>query len=120
MFIEIIPSLQDIHALLPQRPRGAYKGLMGRVLVIAGSRGMSGAAILASKAALRAGAGLVSLATVRSLAGLIDVTTPEVMTVSLPETAAGSVAAQARLTAANRAIMYHGGMTAIRWTKLMI
>ena len=41
---------------LPDRPHDAHKGTFGRVLVIAGSRGMSGASILAGSGALRGGA----------------------------------------------------------------
>ena len=48
-------------ATLPPRPRAAHKGSFGRVLVIGGSVGMSGAAHLAAKAAYRAGAGLVEI-----------------------------------------------------------
>ena len=46
---------------LPTRPARAHKGTFGRVLVIGGSIGMSGAAYLAAKAAYRAGAGLVEI-----------------------------------------------------------
>lgn len=42
---------------LPPRPQSAHKGAMGRVLLVAGSRGMAGAAALAAEAALRGGAG---------------------------------------------------------------
>ncbi|MGE3803948.1 MAG: NAD(P)H-hydrate dehydratase, partial [Gemmataceae bacterium] len=57
-------SLERVHELprLPARPGNSNKGTFGRVLVIAGSRGMSGAAVLAGSAALRAGAGLVTVA----------------------------------------------------------
>lgn len=48
-------------ARLPKRPRRAHKGSFGRVLVVGGSIGMSGAAFLAAKAAYRAGAGLVEI-----------------------------------------------------------
>jgi NAD(P)H-hydrate epimerase len=48
--------------VLPARSPDANKGTFGRVLVVAGSRGMSGAAVLAASAALRGGAGLVRLA----------------------------------------------------------
>jgi ADP-dependent NAD(P)H-hydrate dehydratase / NAD(P)H-hydrate epimerase len=95
MYTEIIPSLRDIQGLLPQRPRTAHKGTMGKVLVIAGSLGFSGAAILSSKAVLRSGAGLVSLATIQSLAGLIDVTNLEIMTIPLAETSSGTIASRA-------------------------
>lgn len=48
---------------LPARPANAHKGRFGRVLIIGGSVGMSGAAYFAAKAALRAGAGLVEILT---------------------------------------------------------
>ncbi len=50
----------DLSAL-PARPARAHKGTFGRVLVIGGSVGMSGAGYFAAKAALRAGAGLVEI-----------------------------------------------------------
>ena len=46
---------------LPLRPHDFHKGDAGRVTVVAGSRGMEGAALLCASAALRAGAGLVTL-----------------------------------------------------------
>ncbi|MEQ8838769.1 MAG: ADP/ATP-dependent (S)-NAD(P)H-hydrate dehydratase, partial [Lacipirellulaceae bacterium] len=48
---------------LPERDTDSHKGDYGRVLVIAGSRGMAGAAGLTGMAALRSGAGLVTVAT---------------------------------------------------------
>ena len=50
----------DLSSLPPRRPN-AHKGTFGRVLIIGGSVGMSGAGYLAAKAALRAGAGLVEI-----------------------------------------------------------
>ncbi|MBL7140366.1 MAG: NAD(P)H-hydrate dehydratase, partial [Planctomycetes bacterium] len=47
----------------PTRPADAHKGTAGLVLVVAGSRGMAGAAALVGNAALRGGAGLVQIAT---------------------------------------------------------
>ena len=47
---------------LPARPRDGHKGTFGKVLFVAGSRGMSGAAVLCGRAALRGGAGLVQVA----------------------------------------------------------
>ncbi|MCS6865219.1 MAG: NAD(P)H-hydrate dehydratase [Gemmataceae bacterium] len=53
--------IRELPQLLP-RAREGHKGTYGTVLVIAGSRGMSGAAILCGRAALRSGAGLVQVA----------------------------------------------------------
>jgi len=54
-FIESVPRL-------PHRESDTHKGTYGKVLVVAGSRGMSGAAVLCGSAALRGGAGLVQVA----------------------------------------------------------
>lgn len=60
----IMPEYIDrdyVRKLLRPRPKDSHKGQCGRVLVIAGSKGMVGAALLTAKAALRSGAGLVKI-----------------------------------------------------------
>ena len=52
----------EFHSLFGQRPRGAYKGNFGHVLLVGGTTGKSGAIKMAGLAALRAGAGLVTVA----------------------------------------------------------
>lgn len=52
---------RDVRRLLPQRKRDTHKGDYGKVLLLCGSRGFTGAARLAAKAALRTGSGLVFL-----------------------------------------------------------
>jgi NAD(P)H-hydrate epimerase len=77
---------------------GSYKNTHGHVLIIAGSRRMSGAAVLCGNAAMRSGAGLVTIATPASaLPAIAARVMPEVMTVELAETApqAKQAAAQA-------------------------
>jgi NAD(P)H-hydrate epimerase len=71
--------------MLPCRPRDGHKGTFGRVLVLAGSTGMTGAAALSSEAALRTGAGLVTLGIPASLNPILEVKVTEVMTYPLPE-----------------------------------
>jgi ADP-dependent NAD(P)H-hydrate dehydratase / NAD(P)H-hydrate epimerase len=77
---------------LPRKAEG-YKGDYGHALVIAGSVGKSGAAVLASWAALRAGAGLVTVATPEPVLPIVAAHTPEIMTEPLAATRAGSVSA---------------------------
>lgn len=66
--------------LLRARPRNSHKGTFGHVLVVAGSRGMTGAAVLAARAALKAGAGLVTVACPATERQLVALALPEVMT----------------------------------------
>ena len=86
------PSVADliepewVRLLLPQRRRTAHKGDFGRVLVIAGSVGMTGAGCLCAEAALRVGAGLVTVGCPDSLNDIMEVKLTEVMTFPLPET----------------------------------
>ena len=82
----------DIKKLLPSRRHDAYKYDFGKVLIIAGSRGMSGAAFLTAKAALRIGAGLVKVALPEGIAHVIENSMPEAMTLRMEETSEGSLA----------------------------
>jgi len=70
------------------------KGLYGHVLVVAGSLGKSGAAIMAGYTALRGGAGLVTVAAPDVVLSIIASAYPEIMTESLAATAAGTVSVQ--------------------------
>jgi hydroxyethylthiazole kinase-like uncharacterized protein yjeF len=70
----------------------SYKNTHGHVLVIAGSRGFTGAAALCGNAAIRSGAGLVTVATPVSAQPLVAAQVmPELMTASLAETDRGAV-----------------------------
>ena len=69
----------------PDRADDSHKGDFGRVLIVAGSRGMAGAAALCGLGALRGGAGLVTVACPASLANTVTAIEPGLMTVPLPE-----------------------------------
>src|SRR5262249_45536241 len=87
--------------LAPRAPAG-HKGTYGHVLVVAGSRGKTGAAAMAGLSALRAGAGLVTVASAASAIAEIASHAPELMTEPLPETESGSIALSANLDALTR------------------
>jgi NAD(P)H-hydrate epimerase len=79
-----------------RRSSHANKGDVGKVLVVAGSRGKTGAACLVGEAALRSGCGLVTIATPASSQPIVASSAiPECMTESLAETSSGSVAREA-------------------------
>ena len=77
--------------LLP-RPVDCHKGNCGRILVIAGSRGMTGAAVLAARAALGIGAGIVTLACPESLNDIYEAKLTEVMTLPVQDNGSGHFA----------------------------
>ncbi|MBU2529432.1 MAG: NAD(P)H-hydrate dehydratase [Elusimicrobia bacterium] len=80
---KIIPK--KLKGLITKRDNSSHKGDYGKVLIIAGSKGMAGAAILAGKAALKAGAGLVTIACPASERGIITAALPEAMTLPLSD-----------------------------------
>jgi NAD(P)H-hydrate epimerase len=88
--IELL-TRDQMRPLIPARAADAHKGDFGRVVVVAGSTGKSGAAVLCAQGALRAGAGLVTVAAPRSCQAIIAGHAPEVMTEGLDETSTGTV-----------------------------
>ncbi len=80
---------------LPARAADSHKGTFGRVLIVAGSRGMSGAAVLAGLGALRGGAGLVQVATTAEVLPLVASFNPCYLTAPLPQDADGRLPAAA-------------------------
>jgi hydroxyethylthiazole kinase-like uncharacterized protein yjeF len=80
---------------LPRRRRDGHKGDFGRVLVIAGSVDMPGAALLATLGALRGGAGLVTLAAVSEIVPWLVGSAPSAMFIRLPATPSGGIAERA-------------------------
>ncbi|GBE11989.1 bifunctional NAD(P)H-hydrate repair enzyme Nnr [bacterium BMS3Bbin14] len=73
--------------LLKKRKTSAHKGNFGHLLVLAGSGGKTGAAILSGLAALRAGTGLVTLAVPHELNPIFEASLVEAMTIPLPHSA---------------------------------
>jgi NAD(P)H-hydrate epimerase len=86
--------VNDIPKLKPRKP-DAHKGDFGRVCIVGGCIGMSGAAALAGRAALRAGAGLVRVAVPKSVLPIVASIEPSYTTIPLAEDSAGKISAKA-------------------------
>lgn len=93
-YVEML-TREAVARLIEPRRTDSHKGTYGRVLIVAGARGRTGAAILTAKAALRAGAGLVTVATPASCQPIVAAAGAEYMTLPLPETPEGTITADA-------------------------
>ncbi|MFH1963859.1 MAG: NAD(P)H-hydrate dehydratase [bacterium] len=87
-------TMKDAADHIPYRPVDAHKGSCGKVFVLAGSMGMTGAAALCSEAAMRIGAGLITLGIPESLNHIMEVKLSEVMTLPLPQTSLSAFSQQ--------------------------
>jgi NAD(P)H-hydrate epimerase len=83
-------ELSDVQHWLPKRSFDAHKYQLGNVFVLAGSIGLTGAAVMASESALRSGAGIVHLGIPASLNSILEMKLTEVMTIPFKETSEGS------------------------------
>jgi len=88
-------EINRIRSLIPKRRRYSHKGDYGHVFIVAGSRGKTGAAIMAARACLRTGAGLVTIGVPESLVTVFESRVTEEMTLPLPDTGNGSLSARA-------------------------
>ncbi|BCB96935.1 bifunctional NAD(P)H-hydrate repair enzyme Nnr [Dissulfurispira thermophila] len=86
---------QTASSLIPARYINSHKGDYGHVLVIAGSKGKTGAALMTAKACLRSGSGLVTLAVPESLANVFQDRVTEEMTLPLPDDGRGVISLKA-------------------------
>jgi NAD(P)H-hydrate epimerase len=109
---------------IPRNP-DTHKGDYGHLLVIAGSVGKTGAAVMACQAALRMGAGLVTLAIPKSLNAILEMKLTEVMTEPLPETPKQTLSLRAfsaivRLCENKRAVIIGPGLGTLKETQSLI
>ena len=72
-----IITREFVQTIIEKREKEIHKGDCGRILIVAGSHGMAGAAILAATAALRTGSGLVQVAIPKELFPIVQVGIPE-------------------------------------------
>ena len=89
-YLELL-TRERMRELIPMRTAESHKGDFGRVLIVGGSFGKTGAAHLAAAGALRSGAGLVTVATPRSCVPILAAMGAEYMTLPLEETPEGTV-----------------------------
>ncbi len=81
--------------LLSSRPGNSFKGDYGHVLVVAGSRGKTGAALMSSQAAMRSGSGLVTIGIPESLVASLQGRITEEMLLPLPDDGSGMMSSKA-------------------------
>ena len=75
----VVLEKEDLPALLPKRVVSGNKGTFGKVVLIAGSRNMAGAAILAARAVLASGAGMVKVVTASCNREILQTAVPEAL-----------------------------------------
>ncbi len=102
---------EEFSELALRRSAEGHKGLYGHVLLVAGSVGKTGAAVLCGQAALRGGAGLVTVATPEPALGTVAAAQAEYMTEALPTTASGTIASEAARLGGFAALLH--GMTVL-------
>ena len=92
--VELLDKV-NLAPLIPVRKKNSHKGDYGHVLLVAGSRGKTGAAFMAAKACLRAGAGVVTMGIPESLASVFQSRVTEEMTLILPDKGDGTLSKKA-------------------------
>lgn len=86
--VNILGELMDDSFIKPhilKRPKDGHKGTFGKILIITGSEGMTGAGMLSALSAFKSGSGLVYLAVPQSLATIYSVTIPEAIVLPLKD-----------------------------------
>jgi len=86
---------EDAISLLPKRPEYSHKGTYGHVLLVAGSRGKTGAAFMTAKTCLRTGVGLVTIGVPESLVNIFQSRVTEEMILPLPDKGNGMLSFKA-------------------------
>nr|MBN2276889.1 NAD(P)H-hydrate dehydratase [candidate division Zixibacteria bacterium] len=82
---ENLITFEIVYSLLPRRKPDGHKGDFGKLFILAGSTGLTGAAVLSAKASARAGVGLVTVGCPAAINPILEVKLTEPMTLPLPD-----------------------------------
>ncbi|MFQ5606982.1 MAG: NAD(P)H-hydrate dehydratase [Candidatus Zixiibacteriota bacterium] len=82
---ENLVTPEMVSSFLPERPADAHKGTFGKLYLLSGSRGLTGAGALAAEAAMRSGVGMIRLGCPAALEPIFEVKLTETMTHGLPD-----------------------------------
>lgn len=88
-----LATAADVGSKLPERPVDSHKGSFGQILLVAGSLGMTGAALMSARSCLKSGAGLAVLSSPKTVVPAFP--PEEIIYRALPETAQGTISADA-------------------------
>ena len=110
----------DVSCLLPKRLHNSHKGSYGRLLIVAGSVGMAGAAALCATAALRSGAGLVTVACPENVLPIVQNLCPCATALPLPEDAVQAVRQLRRPVKQADAVAIGCGMGQSEWAQFLL
>ncbi len=115
-------TAEDVLALCPSRDADGHKGSFGKVLLLAGSAGMPGAAVLAADAAARSGVGLLTVGVPESIGPLVLAARPEAMLQLVPETAGDEETAWLieKLVVDQQAVAVGPGAGSAAWLKIAL
>ncbi|MBO5089650.1 MAG: NAD(P)H-hydrate dehydratase [Clostridia bacterium] len=125
--IGVTPLESDVKLLsaptLPERPKISHKGTFGTALLICGSYGMAGAAILATRAALKSGVGIAKCLIPKSIYKILTVAVPEAVCLPKMSTLKGGLSAFVNIKSAlqkTSAVLFGCGLSNTVHTKMLL
>lgn len=125
--IDVTPLESDVKLLsaptLPERPKISHKGTFGTALLICGSYGMAGAAILATRAALKSGVGIAKCLIPKSIYKILTVAVPEAVCLPKMSTLKGGLSAFVNIKSAlqkTSAVLFGCGLSNTVHTKMLL
>ncbi len=108
---------------LPERPKSSHKGTFGTALLVCGSYGMAGAAILATRAALKSGVGIAKCLIPKSIYKILTVAVPEAVYLPKTNTLKGGLSAFINIKPAlqkTSAVLFGCGLSNTKHTKILL